>query len=113
MFDTLRKRSTGQSAGCWRHSSIVGATSCGQCGARCCEHCALEVPRGELCIECALVLAGVRTRRVRREAVPEPAPLATMSWDQSAGLIDLAPARRRGRPQPDGLPELSFFRRVA
>ena len=96
MFRTVWKSpSNHRSVGCWRHSSIVGEAVCEGCGAHCCEHCWLEAPRGPLCIACALVFAGVRAprRRTPPEALPaDPAPLATMSWDESAALVDLARA---------------------
>jgi hypothetical protein len=116
MFDFARKRAIHQGAGCWRHPSIVGPRVCDGCGVRCCEHCWLEVPHGELCVECALVFCGVRAPR-RRSRADDPgielAPLATMSWSESSRLIDLAPARRRRREPAAALAELSFFRRAA
>ena len=117
MFTFARRRPTQQSADCWRHPSIVGERTCDGCGVRCCEHCWLAVPHGELCIECALVFCGVRAPRRRsrtHDAGDQPTPVATMSWDESSRLIDLAPARRRRRGQPAAeLAELSFFRRAA
>jgi hypothetical protein len=67
-----------------------------------------------MCIECALEFSGVRAprRRCRREDPGmRPALLSTLSWERSAGLIDLAPAhrsRRRGSREPR-----DFFRRAA
>lgn len=67
-----------------------------------------------MCIECALEFSGVRARRRRGrrgDAGAEPAPLATLSWERSADLIELAPAHRsrgRGSAEPR-----DFFRRAA
>ena len=116
MFDFAPKCAIQQGAGCWRHSSIVGERSCDGCGVRCCEHCWLEVPHGELCIECALVFCGVRAPRRRARADDagiEPAPLAAMSWHESSRLIDLTPALWRRRQPVAALAEPSFFRRAA
>jgi hypothetical protein len=104
MLGTARKGSAVTSAGCWRHTAVVGEMSCDRCGTRCCEQCWLEAPHGSLCIECALEFAGVRAPRRRvhagRAVAPERSPLATLSWERSADLIDLAPAYRRKRREP-------------
>ena len=112
MFAIGRKHAPTGSAGCWRHTAVVGDTACERCRVRCCHHCWVDAPRGSLCIECALDLAGVRARRrrVQPEEADAPSPLATLSWEGSADLIDLAPAHRRRRPEPV---MRDFFRRAA
>ena len=100
MFSIARRRAV-PSAGCWNHTAIVGEQSCERCGVRCCEHCWLEAPPAALCIGCALEVAGVRAPRHRRVVdLRPPTPLATMSWEGSADLIDLAPAYHRRRKEP-------------
>ena len=114
MLGVARKQATPTSAGCWKHTAVVGEMSCDRCGVRCCEHCWVDVPQGALCVECALEFSGVRAprRRTHRQVVSvDPAPLATLSWERSADLIDLAPAHRtrsRGQARPR-----DFFRRAA
>ncbi len=102
MLGATRKRAERRGEGCWRHASVVGERACERCGVACCSDCWLETPRASLCIECALEFAGVRAPRRRRvvERSVEPSPLAQLSWERSAGLIDLAPAHRRRRPEP-------------
>ncbi len=115
MLGTARREACCSTAGCWRHGAIVGEASCDRCGARCCEHCWLEAPNGALCIECALEFSGVRAPRRRRHLSAAgdapPAPLATLSWERSADLIDLAPAYRNRRRRPTE--PRDFFRRAA
>ncbi|MFL6205535.1 MAG: hypothetical protein ACJ739_09305 [Acidimicrobiales bacterium] len=112
MLGTTVTQAIHSSAGCWRHGAVVGEQCCDRCGVRCCEHCWVETRRAALCIECALELGGVRAprKRRRRDRPPtsERSPLAAMSWERSAGLIDLGPALRRRRPEP--VPRQLFVR---
>ena len=88
---------------------VVGEADCDACGERCCEHCWLDTPRGARCIICALVLAGVRGRRRGRHRAREvapPAPIATLTWSESAELVDLRPVLAARRDTPDRDDEL-------
>jgi hypothetical protein len=62
----------------------------------------LDTPQGARCISCALVFAGVRRRRRTRRVVERPpAPLATLSWQESATLVDLRPVLAARREAAD------------
>jgi membrane protease YdiL (CAAX protease family) len=75
---------------CTSHALVDAVGSCATCRQDFCEKCLVDVPgRGSLCIDCAMVAAGIRTKR----RVPLP---AEVNGDAPAGrpLVDRGERKR-------------------